>query len=170
MLWAIARRTLRFDSDPVGHTANPEIELPCDCFTSVPENSLPAQPRPSHALVHSLAAIRILPGARRGRNRTAVEKGLRPVEIIENSARITDTAGDSLPQFQRTQHAFKRRPEGVEIGIRGHKDHISQRPGGFRESHQPVPFGAAAGSAAVGRFERPAAHLVHHYVGCSARV
>jgi hypothetical protein len=33
MLWAIARRTLRFDSDPVGHTANPEIELPCDCFT-----------------------------------------------------------------------------------------------------------------------------------------
>ena len=33
MLWAIARRTLRFDFDPVGHTANPEIELPCDCFT-----------------------------------------------------------------------------------------------------------------------------------------
>ena len=47
MLWAIARRTLRSDSDLVGLSTytqtNPEIQLPCDCLPSVPEISLQAQ-------------------------------------------------------------------------------------------------------------------------------
>jgi hypothetical protein len=43
--WAIARLNIRLDFDQVGHRADTEIQLPCDCLRSIPENLLPAQPQ-----------------------------------------------------------------------------------------------------------------------------
>ena len=47
MCWAIARLNIRLDFDQVGlflNKAYTEIQLPCDCLRSIPENLLPAQP------------------------------------------------------------------------------------------------------------------------------
>jgi hypothetical protein len=90
------------DFDQVGHTANTEIQLPCDCLFSVPEKLLPAQP---HAVaLRSLTCsnsdtIRIRPGTQPA----AVENGPR-VETLQEPM-ICQHQRVSL--MQRVQYALK---------------------------------------------------------------
>jgi hypothetical protein len=119
VLWAIALRTLRCDSNPVGHTANPEIALPCDCLCSVSRfcfqhNCAPVALSPTHLQQFGYYLV-AYPGA----TGTAVEKPSSPVENPQSWL-----IRRSSSQLQGAEHALKGGPEGVEIRIRGYEYHI----------------------------------------------